>query len=284
MPLTEENSEELKTRFGLSYHIPYLYTGEESVGFSSHRVLEVGGSLPKELVIDELGSETWWAIEDFDYWTSLPKDGGGTRPKELPAKLLADVTVEDLEAPHRILLGKVEELPDAMQEQFTRIFSIACFEHIHRLGLALEKMYAALRPGGLLFTMFSPIWSAHEGHHIPDIVDGNGVKWTKGKPPFGPWSHLLMSPPEMEQYLKTKMDAKSAADLVYHIYHNPHINRFMTEDYVRYFHQSPFEIEKIIPSFQVPIDDKVQAGLEERCPGYKHFSNCGILAVLRKGG
>ena len=43
-----------------------------------------------------------------------------------------------------------------MEGAFDRIFSIASFEHVHTLGLALEKMHAALAPGGKLFTMFSP--------------------------------------------------------------------------------------------------------------------------------
>ncbi len=284
MPLEERNIEELKSRFGLSYHLPYLYNGEKTVGLAGQRVLEVGGSLQKELVLDELGAEKWWAIEDFDYWTSLPKDGGGTRPKEVPAKLLKEVTTDDLQESHQILLGKIEEMPKVLEGKFTRIFSIACFEHIHRLGLALERMHAALEPGGKLFTMFSPIWSAYEGHHIPDITDANGRHWTKSDAPLPSWSHLLMSPPQMEQYLRNKVDRKSASELVYHIYHNPHINRFMTEDYIRYFQQSPFEIEKIIPSFPVPMDEKIQKQLESRHPGYKHFSNCGIAAILRKAG
>ncbi|MCZ6675443.1 MAG: hypothetical protein O7C75_21150 [Verrucomicrobia bacterium] len=143
---------------------------------------------------------------------------------------MTDVTAEDCSDPYQILLGKVEELPNVLEERCTRIFSIACFEHIHRLGLALERMHAALQPGGKLFTMFSPIWSGHDGHHIPDIKDAYGRQWKKGKPPFPSWGHLAMSPPEMEEYFVGKLDRQTASELVYHIYRNPHINRLMTED------------------------------------------------------
>jgi hypothetical protein len=56
MALTQDQIPTLQQRFGLSYHLPYLLQGEAMVGLQQMSVLEVGGSLPRELVIDILAA------------------------------------------------------------------------------------------------------------------------------------------------------------------------------------------------------------------------------------
>lgn len=124
MALTQDQIPALQQRFNLTYHLPYLFQGENMVGFQGMDVLEVGG--------------------------------GGTRPTEDLSRRIQDIgTFADLK-PHTLLEGLVEDLPACMENSFDRIFSIACFEHIHTLGLALEKMHAALKPGGKFLRCFPP--------------------------------------------------------------------------------------------------------------------------------
>ena len=68
---------------------------------------------------------------------------------------------------YRHLYLDIEEISQDYYGQYDLIFSIACFEHIHRLHQALRVMHQCLSPGGRLFTMNSPIWSAFDGHHLP---------------------------------------------------------------------------------------------------------------------
>lgn len=282
MALDSDSIQSLRQRFNLSYHIMLLWEAEKKVGIKGQRVLEVGGSLPRDLVLGEAGAVQWWGVEDFDYWNSLPLDGGGTRPREVPTRQLKDVEVASTLEDYGVFLGRIEDLPAGLHRQFSRVFSIACFEHIHRISLALEAMHAALEPGGLLFTVFCPIWSAYDGHHIPNITDASGKRWSFTNSPIPPWGHLIMSPPELEAYLQKKMDKKTAGELVYHVYNNPHINRYKTEDYVRFIKQSPFEIVDLVAVYPAEITPDIQAELERRHPGYKNFNNNGLAAVLRK--
>lgn len=282
MTLDEESIPALQEKFSLSYHIPYLLHGERFVGFRGMRVLEVGGSLPRELVLDILGAETWIGVEAMRYWEELGEEGGGTRPpKDISLKIQDVKDLSELGS-HRILEGQVEDLPKAMEGAFDRIFSIACFEHIHTLGLALDKMHTALKPGGKLFTMFSPIWSTHDGHHLPEMIDENGKKWDMGKSPVPPWGHLLLSPPQMERHIMSQTDRRTASQMIFNIYHNQHINRLFTEDYVEYVRQSPFIVEQFQLTFPAKITDNIQKVLESRYPGKKNFANNGILMVLAK--
>jgi SAM-dependent methyltransferase len=261
MPHTKDQIPELQTRFSLGYHISYLYQGESIVGLKGMRVLEVGGSLPRGLVIDILGAEQWVGLEAMRYWQELGESGGGTRPvADLSTRIQEIKSPSDLTR-YTILEGLVENLPECLEGTFDRIFSIACFEHVHTLGLALEKMHAALRPGGKLFTMFSPIWSAHDGHHLPVMKDANGKEWSYANSPIPPWGHLLLSPAQMEKHLRSRTDHRTASEMVYNIYHNPHINRLFTEDYIEYVQQSPFQVEVLNLSFPSHIPEQIQKAL-----------------------
>ena len=246
------------------------------------KVLEVGGSLPRELVIDILGAKQWVGLEAMRYWEELGDTGGGTRPSaNLTTKINNIKNYSDLDS-YTILEGLVENLPKCMEGAFDRVFSIACFEHIHTLGLALEKMYAALRPEGKLFTMFSPIWSAHDGHHLPVMSDSRGMNFSYAKSPIPPWAHLLFSPAQMEKHLSTQTDRETASQMIFNIYHNQHINRLFTENYLEYIQQSPFTIEQIQLTFPAKIPENIQKALESKYPGKKYFANNGLLMVLSR--
>jgi hypothetical protein len=70
--------------------------------------------------------------------------------------------------------------------------------------------------------------------------------------------------------------------MIFNIYHNQHINRLFTEDYVEYVRQSPFIVEQMQLTFPAKIPENIQKVLELRYPGKKNFANNGILMVLAK--
>lgn len=70
--------------------------------------------------------------------------------------------------------------------------------------------------------------------------------------------------------------------MIYNIYHNQHINRLFTEDYIEYIRQSPFEAENIQLTFPANIPPNIQQALEDQNPRKKHFANNGLLLVLKK--
>lgn len=277
----------LQTAFGLTYHVPYALNAEAFVGLKGKDVLEVGGSLPSGFVIDALGARRWISIEEMDYWRESTATGHqqGT-PPQASAGLLTAVRDINTLGSHAVLDGRIEKLPPSLHGCFDVIFSIAAFEHIDRMPLALDLMFQALRPGGAIFTMHSPIWSAHDGHHLPTIVDAHGNQFDFGNSPIPRWGHLTMRPPELYRHLLKHTDAKAAGEIVYYVYQSPHINRLFTEDYIGFFQQSSFIMEKLQLTFplQGPPEfiAKSQGALENLHPGRKHFLNNGILAVLRK--
>jgi SAM-dependent methyltransferase len=291
--LENHDESELQRRYGLSYHVSYAAQAEAAVGLRGKRVLEVGGSLPRDFVLNELGAAQWVSIEELGFWDNLTTTGGASRLEaraRAPAAQalaemvpLASLTREHLRRPHLVLGGAIEDLPEAAHGQFDVIFSIAAFEHFLNMPVAVDEMYAALRPGGRLFSMFSPVWSAHDGHHLPEeIRDASGRKMGFDASPVPPWGHLLMRPPQMMRYLCGKTDRQTAACMVFHIYHSRHINRLFTEDYAAYFEASPFRIDTLGGTFPVTGCEEAVAHLRTLYPGREHFANNGILAVLTR--
>ena len=277
----------LRQEFGLSYHVDNALIGQELVGFAGKRVLEVGGSLPEKFALGYLGAAQWVALEEMNYWTETLSTGlvSGTPPEMKAARQpFTSATVESLQ-PYNLFHGSIEQLPTALEGQFDMVFSIAAFEHIPRLPLALEKMRMALKPGGKLFSMFSPVWSSHHGHHLPEIRDKAGRQWSFSQSPIPLWGHLLLRPAELLDLLMRSMDADTAREIVYFVYSSPHISRFFLDDYIEFVMRSGFIQHCIIPICHTPPPPppQIQALLQERYPGRTDFVNGGLLLVLERG-
>jgi tetratricopeptide (TPR) repeat protein len=283
--LTESNISECQAKFNLSYHISYAHVCQQLVGFEGKDVLEVGGSLPTEFVIDYLNVKSWSAIETPDYETALKEVGGlthkGTVIRDINDYSSLGFKNREL-SQYNLFLENIENLPPAYYGKYDLIFLIAAFEHIQKFPQALERMFLALKPGGQLFSMFSPIWSAPDGHHLPNITDQEGNSFNFGNSPIPPWGHLLMRPTDLAQYLYQVTDKETAYLIVYYVYNSPHINRFFTEDYVDFINQSSFTVKKLDLTFPATIDQETQLTLEKLHPGRKNFQNNGILAILEK--
>jgi SAM-dependent methyltransferase len=277
-------AEECRQRFGLSYHVSYAFNCAQTVSFAGKDVLEVGGSLPPAFVFDILNARTWTAIETPDYEDSLAEAGGITHKGTL---LHTDTDViptkgfgTPFAARYSFLLAKIEDLPECHREKYDLVFSIATFEHVQKMPAALDRMYQALKPGGKLFSLFSPIWSAHDGHHLPEMNDASGRRVERSVIP--PWGHLLARSPEMYRYLCTRTDPETAGTMVYYIYQAPFINRLFTEDYFSYIAQTPFKVVNVARAFTAPVPPNIQSTLATLYPGRTHFDNNGLYMILEK--
>ena len=279
-----EHINELKQYYGLAdYHISFADIAQHKVGLRGKRVLEVGGSLPKEFVLNELNTDQWISIEKMNYWQELPNDTGkvqGTPPKEAPITVFSGIKHYDELGCYRVLSGGAEEIPISFYGNFDVVFSIAAFEHITMFPLGLDRMFNVLKPGGFLFSMWSPIWSAHDGHHLPPIVDKLGKEMSFGKSPIPPWGHLLMRPNELYQHIINHTDTDTAARIIYYVYNSPHINRLFVEDYIGFINISKFQSVEITGYACANIQPEIQKRLEVLYPKHRHFTNNGIMAVL----
>jgi len=283
--LTQSEIETLAQKFNLPYQVYQSSICQQLVGFAGKSVLEVGGSLPPEFVFTHLKAKEWFAVETPDYASSLQESGGITHTGTLLGQGLTPKTF-DAVGPHQsynFYLDDIIRLPASLENRFDLVFSLAAFEHIHRLHQALQKMYAALKPGGKLFSLFSPIWSSYQGHHLPDMTDANGNHYNFANSPIPAWGHLLQTPAQMLSYLKTKTDEKTAQNMVYYIYNAPNINRYFAEDFLELIQLTPFTIDRFESLLEVtPYPDDIAKALTTRYPGRTIFDKSVLLIILSK--
>lgn len=266
-----EGIDEIGAKYQLTYHTPYLKHFLAGFDAKGKDILEVGGALPRELVINHLGCNSWTCTESPDYDNELGEANQQT--------ILGPQTNDGC---YSTVLSNIEDFDDSHTERYDCIFSIACFEHIARLPEALDAMHRCLKKGGLLFSMFSPIWSSYVGHHLFHCkVPEPYAELTK---PYilGPWEHLLKTRYQLHTDLTQRFDKSFADELIYNTFNSPHINRYFTEDYIRFVYQTKFQIEEFSATYKEPMPDGMQKALEDAHPGYKMFDNTGILLRLRK--
>lgn len=284
--LTQDTIQSCQQKLNLQWQVPMAFACQQMVGFKDKKVLDVGGILPKEFVFNYLKARSWTSLDTIDYAASLAEDISGYQGVAAKMKKLEETTSfireDGTEAGYRVILTNIEDLPSQYYNQYDLIFSTATFEHLNKFPLALEKMFLALKPSGQIFSMFSPIWSAHDGHHLRTITDQQGRTFNFGSSPIPPWGHLLMRSPELYKHLCQHTDRETAGVIVHHVYNHPSINRLFTEDYFDYISQTDFVIKQFQLTYHSRISQCIQEKLESLYPGRKQFANNGILTILEK--
>ncbi len=260
-------------KLGMTYQVESAATCDQLVGIAGKDVLEIGGALPETLVFDGLHARSWVAMDP----TLTPQAREGDAGPDC-----LDRPRYPEEGSYTRLNIRVEDAQESFKNSFDLLLSIACFEHILDLPRALLAMREMLRPGGTLFSLFSPIWSGHDGHHLGQITDQSGRRFSRSENPIPPWGHLLMRPFEMHEYLCRHTDMETASALVYQIYFSETLNRIFAEEYIDLFKKIPFGTGEASLLYKRDVSQDTWRRLKEKYPQYDSFAYDGIMAVMTK--
>ncbi|ARU60386.1 hypothetical protein CBW65_04375 [Tumebacillus avium] len=200
---------------------------------AGRNVLEVGGSIPWERVAQE--KPALWVMVD-------------------PVNEAIDQGI------YQGIQGIASSVPYP-NNSFDYVFSCNAFEHISDLEETLAELKRLLKPNGVIFSHFGPIWSAPDGHHL-DIVhnDCSYNFWEKTILPH--WYHLIFSPEELSEILESALEPELVQAIIQHVYLSDWINRRHYEDYLRAFEQSGLTLEYLAVTNEVDYP--------EEFPAYRH--------------
>ena len=123
--------------------------------------------------------------------------------------------------------------------QFDVVYGLSVIEHIPTPKIFLDQVYSVLKPGGLAYFEGDPIWSSPKGHHLWIATWGGPYKdktsanylfseWADAAStnPLPNWSHLLMTPSQMKEYLTEKsIPAQDIDCIIDWVYHSNEVNR-----------------------------------------------------------
>lgn len=245
-----------------------------------HRALERYRSFGPDLSLPvlEVGSDLGCAV-----LAELTRSGARVAVGVNPMFSHGDVAPRAGGARHLVVKGDGQHL-GFRDRAFGSVFTVAAFEHILDLPQALRELHRVLKPGGLVYADFGPIWSSTVGHHVYAEVDGVEARHHKpGRNPVPHHAHLLMTPEELRPRLfeAAWMFPRMADAIIEWIYRGDGINRLFYEDYVRAFAEAPFDVVHLEPVRErVPTD--VMTRLRERWPGYSEFDVRMAEVVLRR--
>ncbi|MDZ7762776.1 MAG: methyltransferase domain-containing protein [Desulfovermiculus sp.] len=229
-------------------------------------VLEVGADDPALLFqLQKQGMSCGLGINNW-YWEGK---------KHQPVKVTENVVMS---------YGDIRSLPLA-DESFDLVFTVAAFEHIHDLPAALEEMYRLLKPGGLVYSYFGPLWSSGVGHHL--YFEHKGVWYTfpdkeSTRAILQDYEHLIFDREEMKAKLSNRWDSDTVNAFIYQIYDHQHINRYMYSDYMRMFAESDFQLAHMDNLGRMNIDSQVYEQLTVRYGPEEDFTCATMEVVLKK--
>ena len=176
--------------------------------------------------------------------------------------------------------GRSMPFPD---HSFDAILSVATLEHVNGLDVFLAEVTRVLKPNGLFFTEFNPIWSSARGHHVYAVAGSKEARfWKPGKNPIPDYGHLLMTPDEMREHLRSSPCTEELIEpIIQWIYVSDSINRYHFEDYIKSFQRCPLFIQHVNFSYDSPGTD-VLTKLYSKYGANNNFTCSSISATFRK--
>lgn len=176
--------------------------------------------------------------------------------------------------------GRTMPFPD---HSFDAILSVATLEHVNGLDVFLTEVTRVLKPEGIFFTEFSPIWSSALGHHVYAVMGQKEARfWKPGKNPIPDYGHLLLTPDEMREHLHSSPCAEELIEpIIQWIYHSDSINRCHFEDYMKSFQNCPLIIQDLLFEYDNP-DINTLNKLRSKYDAKFNFTCSSISAVFRK--
>lgn len=233
------------------------------IGISGKDILEIGGCVSPS-VVGEFGPKSWTAID--------------INPRRFSA--------QDTEA-QAIAFEAIEMSATSMKFEdatFDAVFSINCFEHIDDLETALSEMYRVLRPGGLLFTIFGPIWSSPVGHHT--WVQHDGRLYHFNAQVFPDWHHLVKGRAELRSSLEEVYGAVLSEKICQYVYDSSDLNRVADGQYLGMVKGSDFSTVLALRKkrgVRLGRRSALYRDIKTHCPECEDPRTTEFLLVLSKG-
>lgn len=180
------------------------------------RVLEIGGSLPNDLVSP---ARMWWSVD----------------PR---------VKVDIVTGRRMVLRGFAESLPTVVSD-VDLVFACNSFQHVGDLVACFREIRRVLKPDGAVYANFGPVWSAPDGAHFEDVRLKAGMYhfWHGAKIPA--WSHLVLNAAELRELAVAVQGKHDGTILADYVRDSKWINRLSLRHHIEIPRNEGFMFERL---------------------------------------
>jgi hypothetical protein len=239
----------------LSYQYQELIKCHARSDLRGKSLLEIGGSLPSDLLFEHLGVESYINIESPDYIEAESGSSYSSNHGDHERRQTIFCNAEEI--------GK-KVTPDSIDN----IFSVACFEHIYDLPAALEGCHTCSKKGGSLFSFFAPIYShIEQGDH--------GVIPKHKKFPEKPIGLHLLTPEDQRKKLINAgiTDPNEIQHFLGRVNFDRVPNRLLYEDYERICTESSYYVLELNRQDSYNLSKKFPQQIAEARKSNTHINN-----------
>jgi len=169
-------------------------------------------------------------------------------------------------------------------DSFDAILSVSTMEHVNGIEELLAEVARVLKPKGLFYTTFGPIWSCAKGHHVCAKAGSKEARfWKPGKNPIPDYAHLLMTPEEMRTCLRLGPCCEELVEpIIQWVYYRDDINRCHFGEYMEAFQKSSLETISIKLGNNTCPDAETLASLHSKYGVNRNFTCSSISVVFIK--
>ena len=246
------------------YHILDCF---HNIGLRGEDVFELGGNLPFDFLNECIKPNIWHSVTsdiyEIDYQFS-PLETNRPGIQRLRSESInmyeSSLGFEDYINEYKVHKSQIK---------FSRVFSVAAFEHLKLPITTLDLVYDICKENAKLFSYFTPVWSAPNGHH-----------WSCFPENLPPYIHLQLSYNEFILWAQQSF-GMSVSDIEHHahqMYKSTRINRLTPSEWMNIFSNLKFkilvlnEIAKVdlgqLPEIDSTKVNNTLGGLDA-CSGYR---------------
>jgi len=254
--------------YNLDYQFWQFFVFHTMCNTKGKALLEIGGSLPNEMLFDLFEVYSYTNTESPDYIIADNGRSYSNRHGDHQRRKTIFCNAEDLE----------HEVP---RDSIDMIFSVACFEHIYNLEYALRACHTVQKGGGFLYSFFAPIYSyLTDGHH--GAIPSHAVFQET------PWGLHLLSPEDQRAYLQDSglTNPREIQEFLGSVNFDRIPNRLYYEEYSRILTESPYYVMRLddaAPNFNISKSHPNEVARVRRSNRRVHnLSSQGFRVLLQK--
>ena len=182
---------------------------------NAQQCLAACGVVPKRILVGGCGIH----CEDVKAWHRLLEGRAQFVGVDIVDEFYAGETID-----HAVYISAdIANLP-IVSKNFDLAYTLATFEHVRPIREGWQQMLNLLRPGGVLWSVSSPLWMTPYGHHKGDQFQGH------------PWIHLRY--PDIDSLTthcqQAGIESRDEINIVEHIkyiFNDNYFNRYSSRVY-----------------------------------------------------